>query len=99
MFHPSQTHWVPDLTSCGDVEPNPGPEQPNTPAAQTSAVTALERTNEKRKEVWKKYVEIRDKVKHKKRPRDDAHEKALTAVKDVLADFSKQPISIRSLKN
>ena len=89
MFHPSQTHWVPDLTSCGDVESNPGPEQPNTPAAQNSAVAALERTNEKRKEGWKKYVEIRDKVKDKKRPRDDAHDKALTAVKD-LADFSKQ---------
>ena len=90
MFQPSQTHWVPDLTSCGDVEPNPGPEQPNTPAAQNSAVAALERTNEKHKEAWKKYVEIRDKVKDKKRPRDDAHDKALTAVKDVLADFSKQ---------
>ena len=90
MFHPSQTHWVLDLTSCGDVEPNPGPEQPSTPATQNPAVVALERTNEKRKEVWKKYVEIMDKVKDKKRPRDDAHDKALTAVKDVLADFSKQ---------
>ena len=50
MFHPSQTRWVPDLTSCGDVEPNPEPEQPNTPTAQYSAAVALERTNEKRKE-------------------------------------------------
>ena len=29
-------------------------------------------------------------MKDKKRPRDDAHDKALTDVKDVLADFSKQ---------
>ena len=50
----------------------------------------MECTNEKRKEAWEKYIEIRDKVKDKKRPRDDAHDKALTAVKDVLTDFSKQ---------
>ena len=50
----------------------------------------LVHTNEKRKEAWKKYTEIRDEVKDKIRPRDHAHDKALTAVKDVLADFSKR---------
>ena len=48
-------------------------------------MAALERTNEKRKEAWNQYTQIRDKVKDKKRPRDDAHDKALTAVKDVFA--------------
>ena len=90
MFKPTRTHWVPDLTSCGDVELNPGPEQTNSPTEQNPATAALVRTNEKRKDAWKKYTEIRDKVKDNKRPRDDAHNKALTTVKDVLADFSKQ---------
>ena len=43
------------------------------------------------------YTEIRDKVKDKKQPRDDAHDKALTAVKDVLAEFSKQATAYQHL--
>ena len=90
MFKPTRTHWVPHLTLCGDVEPNPGPEQTNSPTEQNPIMAALIRTNEKRMDAWKKYTEIRDKVTDKKLPSDYAHDKALTIVKDVHADFSKQ---------
>ena len=55
MFKPTRTHWVPDLTSCGDVEPSLG-RQTNPPTEQNPTAAALVRTDEKRKEAGKKYT-------------------------------------------